>query len=300
MTTFDIDKSTLPRIFAGEEIMKKSTSGKSTLTPFVLQTRPALLIACLCMLLNSPSLCSQSEIAKKYPPYPEVWDWTLPNSRVPMVLKHLKLLDDGDVLVTYREDSPPEKFKQYGIKFFSRERVSDDVLHALCGNKPCEDETNVIPYKEGQVINAEGGQTRSGRCYNRLSGAITTKDKSSWKLLTSRTLLFILEKPKQWITEEHCNDGPSFDYYVDSVFPRFFPLSDGTFLVRDFDHGLIVRLDQDFQTKSHLINKSLFWMNTRELDIFEAKYGDRAVTEKNMKQLQFDLYHLLLKRKQGD
>ena len=96
-------------------------------------------------------------------------------------------------------------------------------------------------------------------------------------------------------------DGPSFYYRVRAVAAGFLPLKDGTFLLvsRNGD-GHIIRFDENFQTKSKLMNNKFFWMDTDELSRFEAKYGDRADGDKNLKQLYADLYELLMNRKRRE
>jgi hypothetical protein len=228
-----------------------------------------------------------------YPPYPEAWDWVAPAGSQ-LNQYGIYKLKDGDIAIAHypKSDSGATRFTTFFGKrsFASVEKELGGFRH--------DDAVSYFTKSDGEVIQATGGLgTRSGGCYDRLRGHITTVEKSAWKLLTSRTLLYVFDRPQHYRTDPNCLDGPSFNYRVDAVFAQFVPLEDRTFLLIDGEHGLIVRFDEAFRTKSKLLNKRLFWMDTNQLQQFEANYGDRAVGNVNLGQLQKDLYRLLIKAK---
>jgi uncharacterized protein len=233
--------------------------------------------------------------AKKYPPYPDVWEWVAPEHMRAGVGIDLWTLPNGDVLINYADlDNPRDN---HNVTFFSHETFRQ-AEQALGTYRPSEEKAK-IPYGEGRTLQVLGCLgCRSGGCYNGLDGRLAIRSAAN-KSEERKTLLYLSDQPQHYKTQKHCLDGKDFDYWVDAVFPEFMPLADGTFLLVDL-HGLIVRFDQNLKTKSSLINTRLFWMDAEELEKFQAKYGDRADGDKNLKQLQRDLHRLILERKKGE
>ena len=239
---------------------------------------------------------SSNVTAEKYPPFPDVWDWEAPKYMQAGLSISLWTLPNGDVLINYADLENPRD--SHNVTFFSHETFQH-VEQALGAFRPRE-QKNEIPFGKEKTLHALGCLgCRSGGCYNGLDGRLDVWDKANEERNQNRSLLYLFDKPQHYKTQKKCLDGNDFDYRVESVFPSFLPLADGTFLLVDQVHGLIVRFDQNLNTKSSLINTRLFWMGTEELEKFEAKYGDRAVGDKNLKQLHRDLYRLILEQRKG-
>jgi hypothetical protein len=254
-------------------------------------------IVVLLLLIFTVSLASAEE--KKYPPYPDVWDWQIPNAdRVTGLVRvrAVYAMDNGDVMVAYENDSRDKVIKY--VTFF--EKIVVNNPKAVYKENYTGDAKSRIPFRNGFFLSKIGGGMRSGGCYNALGFHIAIYDKTETKNLDDKRLLYVFDRPKYYETHHpHCMDGPSFYYRVDAVSAEFLPLKDGTFLLVA-DDGYIIRFDENFQTKSKLINNKFFWMDDEEFRTFEAKYGDRAVGDKDLKRLYADLYKLLMNKKRRE
>jgi hypothetical protein len=237
------------------------------------------------------------EYTKKYPPYPDIWDWQVPKNERPAVDFNVKSMDNGDVMISYHQGDLTGKFRS--ISFFGKSEVKD--YNAVFKGNYSSDAQSKIPFKGNMILWTTGGGWRSGGCLDALDYKITIRDESGQKLLMSKTLLYIFDRPARYETNPHCMNGPSFNYQVEAVAAKYLRLKDGTFLLVAHvkDNAYVIRFDEDFKTKSKLINKKFFWMDTNELEKFDAKYGDRADEDKNLKKLYADLYHLLMNIKNG-
>lgn len=228
----------------------------------------------------------------KYPPYPDVWDWQVPKNDRPATGLQVKAMDNGDIMIAFHQDWKNGKFKT--VSFFGKNNVCD--YEAVYKGDYTNDAKSRIPFKGNMILSATGGGWRSGGCFDALDYDITIHDESGQKLLISKKLLYIFDKPVRYTTHPHCMNGPSFNYQVAAVAAKFFRLKDGTFLLIASvkDNVYIIRFDENLQTKSRLINDKFFWMDTNTFNKFDAKYGDRAVENKRLKQLYTDLYQLMI------
>src|SRR6266545_852895 len=239
-----------------------------------------LWVSCLLMLwvwiFSSYVYAQTNVVAKKYPPYPNVWDWMSSAKESARVLG-VELRSDGDILITYDGK---------GTTFFSRQisppTVSQKWVHGEA----------TIHLKNGFIIQRTGALGgRSGGCYNRLDAVITQKD-GSGKDRARKKLLYVYENPRRYVTKKECLDGPSFINRVDSVFADFIELEDRTLLFIDHEHGLIIRFDENFNTRSSLIGDRLFLID--EGEFFELlrgeNYGSRENGNLNL-QIQQDSLH---------
>jgi hypothetical protein len=243
------------------------------------------------------SLQAETAQTAKCPPYPDVWDWQAPKGERPVAGFKVKSMDNGDVMISYHQGELSGRFRT--VSFFGRTEVQD--YNAVFKGDYSTDAKSRIPFKENTILLRTGGGWRSGGCYDGLDYHVTIHDESGQKLLISRTLLYVFDKPVRYVTHPHCMNGPSFNYQVEAVAARFLRLKDGTFLLVAHvkDNGYVIRFDEDFQTKSRLINDKFFWMDTNVLNKFDAKYGDRSVEDKKLKQLYADLYRMLMNTKNG-
>ena len=228
---------------------------------------------------------------KKYPPYPDVWDWEVPKEDIPIGMVNVKAIDNGDIMIFYNQDRKDGKVK--GVTFFGKINIINPV--AVFKGDDTDDAQRRIPLRNGFFLRAIGSGTRSGGCYDALRFDITVMDKSEINVISSKKLLYVYDKPQFYETKPHCMDGPSFYYQVESVAAKFLSLKDGTFLLITHE-GYVIRFDENFQTKSKLMYKKFFWMEEDAWLEFNAnaKYGDRAVGNMDLKRLYSDLYKMLM------
>ncbi len=237
----------------------------------------------------------------KYPPYPDVWDWQIPEVdklSEDLAIEKITAMDNGDVMITYRIGLRDSVVKY--VTFFGKTVLSDMEAKAVYKENYTGDAKSRIPFRGNLFLKGGGAGMRSGGCYDALGFGISIYDKTESRYLTGKMLLYVFDKPKYYETHHpHCMDGPSFYYQVEAVDPKFLPLKDGTFLLVA-SQGYIIRFDENFQTKSKLMNNKFFWMDDEDFGKFEAKYGDRAVGDKDLKRLYADLYKLLMNKKRRE
>jgi len=152
-----------------------------------------------------------------------------------------------------------------------------------------------ITLPNGLTLHAIGAMgTRSGGCYDRIEGAVQKLDPAG-TLLGQEKLFYILDPPQRYRTKKDCDDGPPFLGRVESMFPQLLPLDDGTFLAIDGWHGVIVRFNAEFNSRSALLNRRVFVVDQTTFDEWIGKEPARA--ESNLQIEQDYLYRLLMRSK---
>ncbi len=198
---------------------------------------------------------------QKYPPYPNVWDWVAPQGMENIGLR-LETLDDGDVQIVYEDRSKMRDSYRpvFSTKFFDRRQTQRQLL-PTSNSIVAGQQSYKAELKNGSVVHGSMGPgLRSNRCYDRLSGGVTI-DNQQGRATTVKKLFYLFDKPRIWRVSAACKgmDGPDvFSYRVESIFAEILPLRDDTFLVIDSSHGLVIRFDTKFQTKSILIGRRIF------------------------------------------
>ena len=236
---------------------------------------------------------------KTDPAYPDVWDFVPPKGEE---LHHVVLLPDGDVgLELYNPKTDTMRAQRM---FFDRPLSFDDRcrIRENIGMPPF----GPAPLTNGHAVMSVGfGGVRPNGCYAGLeSNVVIYANQDLTNILVNKTLLYLLNKPVHWQTKPGCYEGPSFDYRVVSLgHLKFVPLPDGTFLVvqlfGDFVgiSDFVVRFDEQFQSRSHLLNDRLFVVDG--IDESASKYGDRASGDLSLWKIQRDLYRRLMDIKNG-
>ena len=178
---------------------------------------------------------------KRYPPYPDVWDWQVPNLKQYAGDLHVEEMADGDVLVMYSLKSAVKALPQrtrflgatklsanYAVPFFSAASPSDEWLKFRGTDEgmkvPHAD--HMITFPSGNKLRALGWPgTHTWGCYDRLRASMLKSDKD-WNDLAQKTLLYVYDKPQRYIASKECRmlDGPGFTYRVQSVFGKFLSL----------------------------------------------------------------------------
>jgi hypothetical protein len=237
---------------------------------------------------------------KEIPVYPDVWDF-VPDPARGEEIRRMVLLPDGDVgLGFYSQKEDKWRFQRL---FFNRPLSEEDQCR-IEGNVGTANTRAKFP--DGRIIWSMGSAGwRSNGCYDGLEGQVVMyADESQKKILTHKTFLYILDKPRHWKPKPNCYEGPAFDYRIVSLSQLdLLPLPDGTFLVADL-YGIysgvaqfIVRFDGSFQSKSRFLNDKLFVVNGVQTGAGE--YGERANGDFNLSRLHRDLYRRLMNIKEG-
>lgn len=78
------------------------------------------------------------------------------------------------------------------------------------------------------------------------------------------------------------------------------PLADGTFLLIDVVHGVVIRMTDTLQTSSKMLGQRVFILDTATFrNRFGAQYGDRASGGRNLERLHRDLQRWLTQLSKG-
>jgi len=274
--------------------------------------------------------------AKKYPPYPDVWEMLFPqlvNKQLP-ALRNV-WLDNGDIWFgfiskektnkTLIEGIPLKEFT--GITFFSRQKIvfsdaNDEVgvdndtkikitnlsgKHYFPGTAELEDESYVI---------SSNGSFEKG-CYQGPGGNQLTRyqSKKTLKSLQSSKVAFLLLDEPVTITTG-ATDGQNRSAACDaaeetittrvvSISGEILPLRAGGFLLVDRDYGLAIRFDSNLNTRSELLNKKLFVFDTELLNAhFINRVSGRNYQDSHgwtkMQEINDDLFAYLIKLSKGE
>lgn len=85
-------------------------------------------------------------------------------------------------------------------------------------------------------------------------------------------LLFVLDRPETFVPSGTCGgepyNDPAFTYRVTPMLADLIPLEDNTFLVADYEHGVVARFDEQWHSKSSLINQRIFVIAAEEMQSF--------------------------------
>ena len=249
------------------------TRRKSALTPSLLFAFLAGLSATACAEEVAPAS------AKKYPPYPDVWHRQIPEPRevYPAAISYGKAAD-GDIVVLYARlpVSRPEDFDRSKgtIHFFSGDHFPEIGYERYAKQtKPAYPKLE-IRLSSGKTIKHESLDHRIPlRCPQQLNSFFVITDAKGQSV--RKSLLYILDKPQPHTIEERCADTSegSFDAKVVAIQGDLLPLDDGTFLVKDGVGGVVIRFDANLNTKSPLLGRQLFWVDTDQIQRFQSDNG---------------------------
>jgi len=208
---------------------------------------------------------------------------------------------NGDYAVTYlidisKKDGPPE-WRLEGIYFFSSKKIESRDLKKLEGNRNIYGKT--VSQNEIRIDNEiswEQGQACFSCCPDYSKYPITKY--APYRTNEQLNIVYFNDEPIRQFYDEpfaKCIGKGAWQRFEDKfyyqqvfeVFPFFAPLSDGTFLLYDSLGNIIIRLDKEFKSKSDLLNRNIFIVNTAdirtlerrlfEMDIFNRQTYDNVV-----------------------
>jgi uncharacterized protein len=260
---------------------------------------------------------------KKFPPYPDVWDWVLPNRD--LITEHgvdLFGMETGDILLSYLTRDKNGKYTVVKpTTLFGHLVTSDDVAtirsrsnyqKVLPKIKLSDGTTAQIEsVEETRKLNLQRVPLAGGRklyqtsftpigptyssCYfgpaHFLYG-ITGPDR---KQIKGVVIFKLLDKPKRIDIKEGCasESMQTFTTRVESIDAglRARPLADGGF-VMEVDKGVLIRFDKDFNSRSQLLNDRYFVLDDTGADALNIDgwiYVDR-ITGKTYRKSPTDVY----------
>jgi len=258
--------------------------------PFVCATLLATTLTCFGALAQTGTGTG----GRPYPPYPNIWNLQIPDSEYPISGISARKLPDGDVLISYQSCCGHDRLRN--VTFFGGKQYRS-VEEALGGAYRASSTVAQFKTSRGYTIGSFG--TRSGlfqNCYDGLNAyTVVYGDPLLRDMVVNKTVVWLLDKPEKHTSPKHCNETRSFMYWAESIGGQMVPLDDGTFLLIDTPHGVVIRFDEWLRTRSPLLNKNLFVIDT---DLFWARfggrYGDRAAQGIDFQRLHRDLRRWLL------
>lgn len=206
--------------------------------------------------------CEAAEKSQNYPPYPAVWDWMPDRTNTERGFSTLRLMRNGDVLVTYvsrREETPPA---MENIAFFGRTSFPS-VEAVFDGQFRPNDDHKRISLPDGMIV--------EGMAYTECTRGVGSQvivRSSSGEVMQSKTFLLLLKEPIQSESVE-CEETeqPGFQSRLSVLRPTgLLALADGTFLVVDGISGVVLRLDQNLDIKSSRLGTEIFAMSPEQLE----------------------------------
>lgn len=262
----------------------------------------------LAFAVTSVGCAAQAETAKKYPPYPDVWGYELPYPEEHHRDARLGVyrMENGDVFVSYvkhrvtslRKDGTCCDFKSSyaGFYFFSREKhnMTTREFNAFGqqhrANRVGFRDYEKIILKDGDSI-SRGGTTHS-RCYVSFPYYLVKKD-SRGEVIARKSLLYLRDTPRERPINPYCEGAGGLSRIherVDSGVFNLVPLADNTFLVFEPYGNLIIRLDDNLNTKFQ--DPHVFLVDTEIIENMakklaeEGEYNNQTINDAVARYLQ--------------
>lgn len=234
----------------------------------------------------------------KYPPYPEVWHRQLSS---PPRLKGYDigfyLGESGDqIAVSIAEsrtdpDGGHHTSRLVSIGFFSGEMSLISEIDEFYQSHPLvHQHKNAITLTNGIRVSVKNLDPRMTKYCPQALNHYFSIEYPDGRAPRRMSLLRILEKPRRVEIDERCaGTAEAFiSEKVESLWGYMVPLADGGFLIGDRLTGYIVRFDANLESKSDLLDKVLFWVDSavvKQQDTDETNVSYQAIQDSVLKNL---------------
>jgi hypothetical protein len=236
----------------------------------------------LAVFLSLQAACSQAQA--QYPPYPEKWSW-FPNRSTPKVgASELRLLPNGDVLVSYDLLDGDEGEE---VSFFALRRFAS--VEAAFGE--------YIPGQEQPRVELPGNLLAtfhtSSPCDRGTFSAVMLRGPDG-ELLARKAIVVLLDQEIEY-REMTCEEReyPALRSKVEVLTPSgLMALRDGTLLVPSVGSGVVIRLDRELKTKEMAAAPRVVVLDASELWAKRRAYfsGKQPTWKGFFEYLQKDLF----------
>ncbi len=211
-------------------------------------------------LLILATLLTVNAHAQPLPPYPDVWELQFPNP-TPGSSLHASLLSDGQVVIEYMPEGMAAKAPRVEKLFFGggnvrREKLPDGQLVFTYADGTHAVVSRYASYREqlghGRVIRSADNKYRG--CYRGPAQEYVMILDGERHQRIEKVFFYLLDEPKRFVSTANDNwreldTGPScptepslnIEVSVESISGSFLPLPDGTILLLDHQHGLVLR-----------------------------------------------------------
>ncbi|MGH7771542.1 MAG: hypothetical protein ACREQA_04840, partial [Candidatus Binatia bacterium] len=231
-------------------------------------------------LLCGLSFSYAGEPEKHYPPYPEVWGYELqmPGKDDSRSALEFTKLEDGDYAFTYVKSRITRQTRegttyltQYALThFFSQEQkyiTGNELEQFWEDHKRAWDLYNRPKARFHDGSWAGAFNPTIDACSGYLKGFSIAKVDTHGKVVRTVVPLVLYAAPREDVARYPCEGNEDYDkdYFMRQVsVPEWhvLPLEDDTFLIYSYDENLILRLDKDFNSKSDLLGRRVFIIDT--------------------------------------
>ena len=231
-----------------------------------------------CMLAHTASIHAQPS-TRHYPPYPDVWQWVIPQAYEHDSIVNLYALPTGDYVISSSWWEPVDRprAERTTIRFacrtlFAQEQTMQEACVALERSHRGVEHTEKIQFRDGTTI--ERGGFIPPYCYGGLSPTLVIKNPQG-EVIAEKVFLVIRDTPRRYEESGRCGDDEDFDEKIVALFANFVLLADETFLLFDFnafgygsdkEFSFLLRFDKQLRTRATLLGQKIFLVDSVTLN----------------------------------
>ena len=223
--------------------------------------------------IMSPSIiyASDKNVESNIRMYPDVWDKYIPGQAEGREYYFFK--KEGDYLFSYYDRFEMDGDKKNRIhklfSFFTDSSPLEIELEKLLKTYKLTPTEKSIELLNGNVVISHNSDPREPkRCPQTLNNYMSIKLPDGNEI--RKSVLVLLDKPRLTKVQPRCVDSNESEYYekVVSIWGRYASLDDGTFIIIPNDGGVFLRLDDRIRTRSQLLGKKIFIVDTDKVEDF--------------------------------
>ena len=248
--------------------------------------KSVLLVLVVFFMIITLAYANEAKVDSGTRTYPDVWDKYIPGQAEGREYYFFK--KEGDYLFSYYDRFEMDGDKKNRIhklfSFFTDSSPLEIELEKLLKTYKLTPTEKSIELLNGNVVISHNSDPREPkRCPQTLNNYMSIKlpDGSEMR----KSLLILLEKPRLTKVHPRCVDSNESEYNekVVSIWGRYASLDDGTFIIIPNDGGIFVRLDDRIRTRSPLLGKKIFIVDTDKVEDFTRmvrKHGYQYAQDK--------------------
>src|SRR2546427_7540477 len=176
------------------------------------------------MLAHTASIHAQPS-TQHSPPYPDMWQWVIPQSYEHDSIVNLYALPTGEYVLSSTWWEPMDRpfvertTSHFACRtLFAQEQAMQEVCLALQHSGRWVEPTQKIRFRDGTTI--ERGGSIPPYCYGGLSPTLVIKNPQG-EVIAEKGFLIIRGTPRRYETGGRCGDVEGFDEKVVALFANF-------------------------------------------------------------------------------
>ena len=218
--------------------------------------------------------------------YPDVWDKYIPDGANGRNYRYYKTENDYLFSYFYRAEHNNENEVHYMkiFSFFTDTPPVEIELGKLVKTYHRTLLLDTLELADGVVASSSNMDSREPkRCPQALNNYMLLEYPDGAEI--RKSILVLLDKPRIARVQPRCVDSDESEYTekVVSVMGRFAQLDDGSFIIIPNDGGIFLRLDSKLKTRSPLLGKKIFIVDTDKVEDFTRmvrKHGYQYAQDK--------------------